>query len=147
MVCAKKLQYNKFSGDGWKNVISCGSMDVPWMTRMTNVFGEAGRFGGVEVRVLNSGSSLWFYALCSSSLWWRCITIVPTPRGVSSHAPLLLCPEGIIPRVGRTCISITLTYGQRLFSLSLKMHSSHVSPLIARGFSCERSPPQPKAIW
>ena len=35
-------------------------------------------------------------------------TIVPTPRGVSSHAPLVSCPEGIIPRVGRTGIPITL---------------------------------------
>ena len=49
------------------------------------------------------------------------VTIVPTPRGISSHAPLLLCPEGIIPRVGRTGISITLILGQRFFS-SLSDH-------------------------
>ena len=43
------------------------------------------------------------------------VTIVPTPRGVSSHAPLLLCTEGIIPRVGRTGIPITLILGQHFF--------------------------------
>ena len=44
------------------------------------------------------------------------VTIVPAPRGVSSPAPLLLCPKGIIPRVGRMGISITLIHGQRLLS-------------------------------
>ena len=43
------------------------------------------------------------------------VTIVPTPRGVSSHAPLLLCTEDILPRVGRTGIPITLILGQRFF--------------------------------
>lgn len=32
-----------------KSVILCGSMDVPWMTRMTIVFGEGGKFGAFEV--------------------------------------------------------------------------------------------------
>jgi len=36
------------------------------------------------------------------------ITIMPTPRGVSSLAPLILCSVDIIPRVGRTGMSITL---------------------------------------
>ena len=34
--------------------------------------------------------------------------IVPTPRGVSSPAPLTLCPVDRIPRVGRTSISMTM---------------------------------------
>ena len=53
------------------------------------------------------------------------VTIVPTRRGVSSPAPLLLCPEGIIPRMGRTGISIMLILGQRFFSsLQFKAHES-----------------------
>ena len=50
------------------------------------------------------------------------VTIVPTPRGVSSPAPLVLCPEGIIPRVGQTGIPITLiTWSAFLLSLSLSL--------------------------
>ena len=48
------------------------------------------------------------------------VIIVPTPRGFSSPAPMLLCPEGIIPRVGRTRISITLSL------VSVSSLSSHV---------------------
>ena len=44
---------------------------------------------------------------------------------VVSHQPLLLCPEGIIPRVGRTDISITMTYGQRFFSLLFHTTRDH----------------------
>ena len=36
------------------------------------------------------------------------VSIVSTPSGVSSLAPLILCPVDIISRVGRTGISITL---------------------------------------
>ena len=36
------------------------------------------------------------------------VSIVPNARGVCSPAPLILCPMNIIPRVGRTGISITL---------------------------------------
>ena len=45
-----------------------------------------------------------------------CPSGVPTPRGVSNPTPLLLCPKGIIPRVGQTGISITLILGQCFFS-------------------------------
>jgi hypothetical protein len=55
------------------------------------------------------------------------VIIVPTPRGISSHAPLLLCPEGIIPRVGRTGISIMLILGQRFFSLSSHVETTKVA--------------------
>ena len=47
------------------------------------------------------------------------VTIVPTPRGVSSPAPLILCPMNIIPRVGRTGISVTLIPLRSTFLLSL----------------------------
>ena len=47
------------------------------------------------------------------------VIIVPTPRGVSIHAPLLLCPESMISKVSRTGISITQILGQRFFSLLL----------------------------
>jgi hypothetical protein len=36
------------------------------------------------------------------------VSIVPTPRGVSSPAPMILSPVDIISRVGRTGISIML---------------------------------------
>ena len=60
------------------------------------------------------GPCVWEALICDDHF-------LPTPRGVSSHASLLLCPEGIIPRVGRTGISIMLIIGQRLFSLSLSL--------------------------
>ena len=34
------------------------------------------------------------------------VTIVPTPRRVSKPTPPILCPVDIIPRVGRTDISL-----------------------------------------
>ena len=36
------------------------------------------------------------------------VSLVPTPRGVSSHAKPILCSMDIIPRVGQMDISITL---------------------------------------
>lgn len=45
------------------------------------------------------------------------VTTMPTPRGINSSAPLILCPMEIIPRAGRTGILITLTHGQHFFSL------------------------------
>ena len=46
------------------------------------------------------------------------VTIVPTPRGVGTHAPLTLCLMNIISRVGWTGISITLIPLRSRFLLS-----------------------------
>ncbi len=51
--------------------------------------------------------------------------IVPTPRGVSSPAPLILCPVDIISRVGRTGISIMLI-PKRVSVSSLSLRMDHV---------------------
>ena len=53
------------------------------------------------------------------------ITIVPTPKGVSSLAPLILCPMDIIPRVGRTGMSIAL----------ISMRSTFLLPAAQKGCS------------
>ena len=58
------------------------------------------------------------------------VTIVPTPRGVSNPASLILCPVSIIPRVGRTGISITLIPLRStcfLFSLWIAIQTCNIS--------------------
>ena len=47
------------------------------------------------------------------------VSTVPTPRGVSSPTPMILCPMDIKPRVGRTDISITLIPLRSTFIFSL----------------------------
>ena len=46
------------------------------------------------------------------------VTTVPTPGGVSSPAPLILCLGDIKPKVNRTGISITLISLRSTFLLS-----------------------------
>ena len=54
------------------------------------------------------------------------VTIVPTSRGVSSPAPLILCLMNIIPRVGQTSISITLIPLRLAFLFNLKSNTHDI---------------------